>query len=57
MLAGLAIIFAGGLSWLALAITHSWSGAYSAGLKWFIALDLLKLCAGAMVLPLLRKNQ
>ena len=49
--AGLVIIFTGGVSWLALAITHSWSGAVTAGLRWFIVLDLLKLAAGALVLP------
>ena len=51
MLIGLTIIFAGGLSWLAATVTHSLSAAVTAGLKWFVVLDLLKLLAGAMILP------
>lgn len=51
MLAGLAVIFTGGVSWLALTVTHSLAGALNAGARWFLVLDLLKLCAGAMVLP------
>jgi len=51
MLLGLSIIFAGGVSWLALTVTHSMSAAMTAGLRWFIVLDVLKLMAGAMVLP------
>ncbi len=51
MLAGLAIIFAGGVSWLAVTVTHSVALAISAGLRWFIVLDVLKIMAGAMILP------
>ncbi len=51
MLAGLAVIFAGGVSWLALTVTHSVPAALTAGLQWFIALDVLKLVAGALILP------
>jgi biotin transport system substrate-specific component len=51
MLVGLAIIFTGGVSWLAATVTHSLSLAVTAGLQWFIALDVLKVAAGAMVLP------
>lgn len=50
MIAGLCVIFAGGVSWLVV-FTHSWSGAVTAGLRWFVALDLLKLMAGALILP------
>jgi biotin transport system substrate-specific component len=51
MLIGLVVIFAGGLSWLTVTVTHSLSAAVTAGLKWFVVLDLLKLLAGAMILP------
>ena len=51
MLAGLAIIFAGGVSWLSFTVTHSFGGALTAGLRWFIALDVLKVVAAAMILP------
>ena len=51
MVLGLAVIFTGGVSWLALSVTHSFPAAVTAGLRWFIALDVLKLMAGAMVLP------
>ena len=51
MLIGLALIYAGGVSWLALTVTHSVPAALTAGLRWFIALDVLKLVAGAMILP------
>jgi biotin transport system substrate-specific component len=51
MLAGLAVIYAGGVSWLALAFVHSLSGAVTAGLAPFAALDVLKLIAAAMILP------
>ena len=51
MLIGLAIIFTGGLSWLVATVTHSVSGAVSVGLRWFVVLDLLKILAGALVLP------
>ena len=51
MCLGLAVIFAGGVSWLSLAVTHSWPTALTAGLRWFIVLDVLKLAAGALILP------
>ena len=51
MLLGLAVIFAGGVSWLALTVTPSMSAAVTVGLRWFILLDVLKLVAGAMILP------
>jgi biotin transport system substrate-specific component len=51
MLAGLAIIYAGGVSWLSLAFVNSLSGAVTAGLAPFVVLDVLKLIAAAMILP------
>ena len=51
MLAGLAIIFGGGVSWLAVSVTHSLALAMTAGFRWFIVLDVLKVMAGAMILP------
>lgn len=51
MLVGLAIIFTGGVSWLVATVTHSASAAIDAGLRWFLVLDLLKLLAGALILP------
>lgn len=51
MVAGLAVIYAGGVSWLAIAVVHSLSGALTVGLVPFVVLDLLKLTAAAMILP------
>jgi biotin transport system substrate-specific component len=51
MLVGLSIIFLGGVGWLALTVTRSFDAALTAGLRWFIVLDVLKIAAGAMVLP------
>jgi biotin transport system substrate-specific component len=51
MLAGLAVIYTGGVSWLAVGFVHSLSGALTAGLAPFVVLDLLKLIAAAMILP------
>ena len=51
MLVGLAVIFIGGVSGLAIFFTHSLSAALAQGLKWFIALDVLKVLAAALVLP------
>ncbi len=51
MLLGLTVIFAGGVAWLAALFTHSLDGALTLGFRWFIALDVLKVLAGAMVLP------
>ena len=51
MLAGLAVIYLGGVSWLAIAVTHSLSGALTAGLLPFVILDVLKVTAVAMILP------
>ncbi|HUL72011.1 MAG TPA: biotin transporter BioY [Vicinamibacterales bacterium] len=51
MLIGLAIIFVGGVSWLAASVTHSLPAAVAGGLVPFIALDIVKVAAGAAVLP------
>jgi biotin transport system substrate-specific component len=56
MLFGLTIIFAGGVSWLALTITHSVSTAMLLGLRWFVALDVLKIAVGAMIIASLRRR-
>jgi biotin transport system substrate-specific component len=55
MLLGLGVIFAGGVSWLALFVQPSrgLSGAVAAGLTPFIAADLLKLAVAAGAMPLL----
>jgi biotin transport system substrate-specific component len=51
MLVGLAIIYVGGVSWLAVAVLGSFSGAVHAGLIPFVVLDVLKTAAAAMILP------
>jgi biotin transport system substrate-specific component len=51
MLIGLAVIYLGGVSWLTLTVTRSLAAAVTMGLQWFVLLDVLKLVAGAMVLP------
>lgn len=51
MLAGLGIIYAGGVSWLAAAHLGSLRGAITLGLVPFVVLDVLKLVAAAMILP------
>lgn len=51
MVAGLAVIYLGGVSWLSAAVLHSFSGAVTAGLLPFVALDVLKITAAAMILP------
>lgn len=51
MLAGLAIIFAGGVSWLALVFTQSLGTAVATGFAPFVAADLLKAAAAALILP------
>jgi biotin transport system substrate-specific component len=55
MLAGLAIIFTGGVSWLALFVqpARGFSGALRAGFTPFIVPDLLKLVFAAGAMPLL----
>jgi biotin transport system substrate-specific component len=55
MVCGLAVVFAGGVSWLALAPpvgrSSGWSGALAAGFYPFIAADVLKLLVAAAVMP------
>ena len=53
MIGGLVMVFAGGVSWLALYAQSSagWSGALAAGLYPFIAADLAKLVIAAGVMP------
>ena len=49
--AGLGVIYAGGVAWLALAHLGSLTAAVAAGLVPFVLLDLLKLAAAALILP------
>jgi biotin transport system substrate-specific component len=52
MTAGLAVIFAGGLSWLAYGPTAlGLSGAVATALTPFLVADIVKLCLAAAVLP------
>jgi biotin transport system substrate-specific component len=51
MLIGLAIIFLGGVSWLAATVTHSLPAAIGAGFLPFVALDVIKVLAAAAILP------
>jgi biotin transport system substrate-specific component len=53
MICGLAVIFTGGVSWLALASqpARGWSGALSTGLVPFIVPDLVKLLVAAGAMP------
>lgn len=51
MLAGLAVIYAGGVSWLTIAYTHSLQAALTLGLVQFLVLDLAKAVVAAMLLP------
>ena len=51
MLAGLAVIYAGGVSWLAVAYTHSLPAAVSAGVTAFIVADVAKVIVAALALP------
>jgi biotin transport system substrate-specific component len=51
MLLGLAIIFAGGVSWLAVGFSHTLTAAFAGGLLPFIALDTIKVAVAAAVLP------
>ena len=51
MLVGLAIIFTGGVTWLAVAFTGSFALAFAQGAAPFILADLVKAAAAAMILP------
>jgi biotin transport system substrate-specific component len=52
MLIGLAIIFAGGVSWQAISVTQSLSAAIASGFLPFVVPDVLKVMAAAAILPL-----
>lgn len=51
MLMGLAIIFAGGVSWLTVAVAPSFPAALAAGFLPFVLADLAKAAAAAAILP------
>jgi biotin transport system substrate-specific component len=51
MLTGLAIIFAGGVSWLTIGVSQTLTSAFAAGLLPFIALDTIKVAVAAAILP------
>jgi biotin transport system substrate-specific component len=51
MLVGLALIFAGGLSWYAISVTHSLSAAVAQGFMPFIVKDVFEAAAAALILP------
>jgi biotin transport system substrate-specific component len=51
MLAGMAVIHLGGVSWLAVAFTHSLPAAAAAGSVQFLAVDIMKAAAAALILP------
>jgi biotin transport system substrate-specific component len=51
MLGGLLIIFAGGVSWLAISVTRSLSTAIATGFLPFVLADLVKVAAAAAILP------
>ncbi|MEO8482353.1 MAG: biotin transporter BioY [Acidobacteriota bacterium] len=51
MLLGLGVIYAGGVSWLTVAYTHSVGAAVTMGLAQFVVFDVLKIAAAALVLP------
>src|SRR5262249_54536094 len=53
MVCGLALVFVGGVSWLALyaRAAAGWSGALAAGLYPFIVADVVKLLIAAAVMP------
>jgi len=55
MLAGLAVVFAGGVAWLAVVVApaRGVAGAVASGLAPFIVADLLKLAAASGVMPAL----
>lgn len=51
MLVGLAVIYLGGVSWLAAAYTSSLTTAWTLGAAQFLVLDVMKVVAAAMILP------
>lgn len=51
MLAGLAVLYLGGVAWLAIAYTPTFGMAVVLGAAQFVLLDILKIAAAAMILP------
>jgi biotin transport system substrate-specific component len=51
MIIGLLVIFAGGVSWLALSVAPSFGAALQTGFVPFVLPDLVKIAAAAAVLP------
>jgi biotin transport system substrate-specific component len=51
MLIGLAIIFAGGVSWIAITVTRSLPAALASGFLPFVLADIVKIAAAAALLP------
>ena len=51
MLAGLAVIYTGGATWLTLTVTQSWTVTLATSVVPFAAADVLKVLAAAAVLP------
>lgn len=51
MLAGLAVIYAGGVAWLTVAFGNSLSTGVAFGITPFLVMDVLKLVAAAAILP------
>ena len=53
MLAALAVIYAGGWSWLSILTNPRF--AYQAGVKYFLVADIVKIALGALLLPAARR--
>ena len=53
MLAALAVIYAGGWSWLSILTNPRF--AYQAGVKYFLVADIVKIALGALLLPSARR--
>lgn len=51
MLAGLSVIYTGGVAWLSVAYTASVAAAFLAGVAGFVVADVLKVLAAGFVLP------
>jgi biotin transport system substrate-specific component len=51
MLLGLLVIFAGGVSWLSISVTHSIPVAIQTGFLPFVAADIFKVLLAAAILP------
>jgi biotin transport system substrate-specific component len=53
MLCGLAVVFTGGVSWLALGLASGWRAALAAGFYPFVVADLAKVLMAGAVMPAL----